>query len=122
MSKKTIGLWGEDYAAKHLRHHGFRILERNYRTPRWGELDIVAEEGEVLVFVEVKTRSSLKYGPPQGAVDFFKRRALKRAIDYFLVSHQLFSRCPCRLDLITVIIDPGTGAVRQLEHFRDVSF
>lgn len=122
MSKKTVGLLGENCAAEHLRRCGFKILGRNYRTPRWGELDIVAEEGSVLVFVEVKTRTSLKYGPPEEALDFFKRRALKRAVDYFLVSHQRFSQHPCRLDLITVIVDPETGAVRKLEHFRNVPF
>lgn len=121
VSKKTVGLLGENCATNYLLKKGFKVLERNYRTPRWGELDVVAKEGDVLVFVEVKTRTSLKYGPPQEAVDFFKRRSLKRACDYYITAHN-YSRLPCRLDLITLLLEPGSSTIRKLAHFRNVPF
>lgn len=121
MQKKGIGLLGETYAVEHLWRRGFKIIGRNFRTPRWGELDIIAQEGEVLVFVEVKTRSSLKYGTPAEAVNFYKKRALKRAVDYYLLAHQA-AHIPCRLDLITIILEPTTSEVKKLEHFRNVPF
>jgi hypothetical protein len=68
-----IGRSGESEAVAALEGAGFRILARNYRSP-FGEVDIVAEEGNVLVFVEVKTRSSLGYGLPRDAITAAKRR------------------------------------------------
>jgi putative endonuclease len=84
-------------------------------------LDIVAEGEGVLVFVEVKTRTSLRYGSPEEALNFFKRRALKRACEYYRTAHQC-SHLPCRLDLITLLVEPGSLAVKKLGHFRDVPF
>ena len=72
------GEWGEQLAARFLEDKGLRILERNWRFSR-AEIDLIAEEGEVLVFVEVKTRTSDYFGPPERFVSARKRQLLADA-------------------------------------------
>ncbi len=75
--KKSLGKYGERRAVRYLKEQGYEILKTNYRTP-FGEADIVARDGETVVFCEVKTRQSDAFGTPSEAVDFRKR---KRYID-----------------------------------------
>lgn len=75
----SFGREGEKLAARHLRRHGYKILYRNFRGPGASEIDLVCRHGEVLVFVEVKARSSEDYGRPFDAIDRKKRRLLVRA-------------------------------------------
>ncbi len=75
--KDAVGRFGEQIAAEHLQRAGLVVLDRNWRC-RDGELDIVARDAEVLVFVEVKTRSSLAYGGPADAVDRRKAARIRR--------------------------------------------
>jgi putative endonuclease len=99
------GRRGEEAAARRLEALGFRILERRFRT-RAGEIDLVAEEGGTLVFIEVKARASLAGGRPSEAVDHRKRERLRRAAAVYLV---LRGRpdCPCRFDVVEVLDPPG---------------
>ena len=76
--RHVVGKAGEEAAVQFLRQHGYRILERNYRC-RFGEIDLIARDGPMLAFVEVKTRRSQKYGPPAAAVTFQKQRHLIKA-------------------------------------------
>lgn len=73
------GRRGEELAAGHLRRKGYKILRRNFRAREGGEVDLVCRDGDVLVFVEVKTRSGEGFGRPAHAVDARKRRLLMRA-------------------------------------------
>jgi len=104
-----LGRRGEEAAARHLASRGLRILERGFRC-RAGEIDIVARDGETLVFVEVKSRSSLACGRPAEAVDLRKRRRLLSAASWYLLSHGGPDR-PCRFDVVEVVEAPG-GALR----------
>lgn len=81
-STTTSGKLGEDYAAELLREKGYKILTRNFRS-RFGEIDIVATHGRELVFVEVKTRWSKKFGNPEESVTSLKLRHLMKAAEYF---------------------------------------
>jgi putative endonuclease len=74
-SRQALGKWGEAMAAAFLENQGYIIIERNRRT-RYGEVDLVAQEGEVLVFVEVKTRTSDAYGFPEESITSQKREHL----------------------------------------------
>lgn len=74
-----LGRRGEERATSFLKSVGFKILRRNFRAPTGGEIDIVCRDGEILVFVEVKTRSSEDFGRPISAVDRKKRRLIIRA-------------------------------------------
>ena len=113
---KKLGNLGEDIAADILARSGYEILERNFRT-RHGEIDIVAREGDTLVFVEVKTRRSLVMGSAVGAVDTRKVRKLRTMIGaYFLERSPRHSQV--RLDAFGVFVMPG-GFV-EVTHLKAV--
>ena len=77
------GVWGEETACKYLESVGYIILERNYRCP-FGEIDIVAIENNIYVFIEVKMRSGIKYGVGSYAIDYYKRNRIKNSAKYYM--------------------------------------
>lgn len=107
-----LGRWGEDEAARHFRRRGARVLARNWRHGR-DELDLVALEGEVLVFVEVKARRSDEPGAGWFAVDARKRRALARAARGWL--REVGGAPHVRFDVVEVLICHG-GNPRIVHH------
>jgi putative endonuclease len=80
----ALGRWGEDEAARHVRHNGWRILRRNFRAPGGGEVDLVCRDRETLVFAEVKTRRSEESGRPFDAVDGAKQALIRRGALHWL--------------------------------------
>jgi len=96
--RARLGGRGEDAAARHLEAHGLRVVERNYRC-RWGEIDLVVLDGDVLVFVEVK----LRYAPvdPLEAVDARKRHQISKAAFDFLQTRGMLGRT-ARFDVVAV--------------------
>ena len=104
-----VGARGEAAAEALLQAGGCRILARNYRCPH-GELDIVALDRGVLIFVEVKTRSSTGFGSPRDAVTPAKRRKLARAASHYMLAH-MEQECAYRADIIEVALRRGTAAV-----------
>ncbi len=108
----TLGRQGEEHAVGHLRRLGYRILCRNYRR-REGEIDIVAEDGAVLVFVEVKTRSGGSCGDPLEAVTARKRGQIARAAMRYLAENDAHHR-PARFDVVGVTIKEGGSFSLQL--------
>lgn len=109
------GRRGEELAARYLAEHGFRILQHRFRT-RSGEIDLVAEEGEILAFIEVKTRSSAACGRPAEAVDRRKQSRLTRAAEVYLARTGQYEAV-CRFDVVEVWDEPG-GECR-IDHIRD---
>ena len=107
----VFGKKSEEIAAQFLLSRGHRILERNYRTPR-GELDLIALDGDVLVFVEVKARRGVSFGEPQWAVNQRKRQHLIKASLFYLTRKRIQNRC-CRFDL--VVIQEGRDGQRQID-------
>jgi putative endonuclease len=99
-AKDELGRWGEKFASRFLKRQGYRVLARNVVLPV-GELDIVARDGEELVFVEVKTRTSGEFGGPLGAVGPAKRRKIIQAARSYVAQHRL-GECPCRFDVVGV--------------------
>jgi putative endonuclease len=100
-SRRSLGQNGEKIAAAFLQRRGYMILVRNYRR-RVGEIDIIAREGEVLVFIEVKTRASGTCGSPAAAVTPRKQRQISRTAQYYLAEQNLFD-APARFDVVTVV-------------------
>jgi putative endonuclease len=98
--RQLVGADGERAAERFLRRHHYAILHRNYRC-RYGELDLVALEGTVVVFVEVKTRSHGGFGAPADAVDARKQRQIQRAAQHYLIEHDLTDRA-ARFDVVAV--------------------
>lgn len=110
-----LGRLGESEACRYLARCGYRILERNFRC-RAGEVDIVAQTGNLLCFVEVKTRKSMRCGWPGEAVDFRKRRHIWRAAQYYLLSHPA-SDMELRVDVIEIVI---RGEKTYLRHTKNI--
>lgn len=81
--RQELGKLGEEQAAAYLQERGYRLLARNYRC-RLGEIDIVAQDKDVLVFVEVRCRTSGRFGLPQESVQWRKQTRLRRAAQYYL--------------------------------------
>ncbi len=112
-----VGAWGEACAAAFLQQAGYAILGRNVRPNRHDELDIVARQGETLVFVEVKTRRREDYGRPVRAVDQAKRHALNRAAAAYLRQAK-YPDLFYRFDVIEVLGEPEEGEP-LLRHLED---
>lgn len=98
--RQTIGKLGEEEAVRILSEKNYGILCRNYQTP-YGELDIVARDGEALVFIEVKTRIGNSYGSGLEAVTRRKQRHLTRAALLYLCRHRLREQA-CRFDVMSM--------------------
>lgn len=99
MNKRAIGTAYERLAARYLVEQGYRILHQNYRC-RTGEIDVVAQEGRYLVFVEVKYRRDPCCGDGQDAVDARKRHRICRTALWYLAEHRLSEETPCRFDVV----------------------
>ena len=97
---KVIGRFGEEYVAKYLCSNGYKILCRNYNC-RFGEIDIIALDGECLAFVEVKTRTNTRYGKPENAVNYYKRKHLILSARYYM-EHYRMKEYFARFDVIEV--------------------
>ena len=118
--RQTLGRLGEDRAGAYLTGQGLALVARNWRT-RAGELDIVARDGEWLVFVEVRTRTkpgdNLRYGPPEDSLTQRKLRRLAALAEAYVFATGWDG--PWRIDVIALELR-GDGEVARLEHWRDV--
>lgn len=111
---RLLGSRGERMAARYLKRQGLRVLARNVRAGG-GELDLIARDGDTLVFVEVKTRRS---GDPAEAVTSDKQKTLTRAALAFLRRHRLLD-AQCRFDVVAIVWDESQGGPPQIQHLRD---
>ena len=111
----SLGARGERIAARTLKRGGYRILARNFTCPA-GELDLIALDGDTVVFVEVKTRTSDQSADPEANVHYHKKRQLARTAKYYLAMTGAADR-PCRFDVVAVVLAPRHKPV--IEHFID---
>ena len=103
LTRDELAKLGEEHAAKHVASLGYRIVKRNFRYGRVGEIDIVAYDEECLVFIEVKARQDHSHGTPEAAIDHRKQAQLKRvARMYYYVN--AITEAVCRFDVIAVDI------------------
>lgn len=106
---RELGRWGELQAARYLKQQGYKILYRNFRAKKGGEVDLVCRHGNVLVFVEVKTRSSEWFGRPAAAVDRDKERLIARgALEWLRLLDN--PEVIFRFDIVEVIPKGETGS------------
>ena len=113
-ARSTLGRSGEDLAASLYRNAGFRILERNYRVPE-GEVDVVAGRGSTLVFCEVKTRRSDRWGAPVEAVSWKKQARLRRLAARWMRERGA-GDAEVRFDVVSVVVRDGRP---EITHFPD---
>ena len=106
---KRLGAAGENQAVRYLKRSGYKILKRNYKNP-FGEVDIIAEKGEVLAFIEVKTRLSENYGAPSEAVGRARIEKYKRAAEYYFYGKQI--NFTVRFDIIEIL----HGEINHIEN------
>jgi putative endonuclease len=113
MSNKSTGDRGESLAREYLEQQGYRILDTNYRGPG-GEIDIVARDDDFLVFIEVRTRSSLDYGSPEESVTPAKKGRLIATAQHYRQGHYNMP-ASWRIDFIGIMLDPR-GGPPQIDH------
>jgi putative endonuclease len=113
--QQRVGRWGEQTAAEYLEKQGYQILERNFRTQH-GEVDIIARQENVLVFVEVKARSSNRFGYPEHSVTPRKKMHILSAAEKYILEHPEFQTW--RVDVIAVEGETGEA---KIVHFENVS-
>ena len=111
--RQKLGRWGEQLAAQYLESHGYKVLDRNWRCRR-GEIDLVAKEGDVLVFVEVKTRRGRDYGTPEEALTRYKVKRLLELGQRYMLERDL-EDVEWRVDLVAVELD-RQGNLLRFEH------
>lgn len=102
MTTREMGLFGEAETAKYLRKQGYEVLAHSYRC-RFGEIDLIAEKGGVLCFVEVKLRSGTAYGLPREFVDSRKQEKLRKTAAWYMAEKQL--DLPARFDVAEIYIE-----------------
>ena len=118
-STRAVGARGEALAILQLKKLGYRVLEQNFHC-RGGEIDIVARRADVLVFVEVKARSSEAFGSPLEAIGPTKRRRLERAAQVYLAQKKLHG-VPVRFDLVGVRLDRDPPEVEVVPNAFEVT-
>jgi putative endonuclease len=111
---QRIGKWGEQAAAEYLERKGYQVLEKNIRTP-YGEIDIVASQEGVIIFVEVKARTSHTFGLPEQALTHKKLDHMQASAEYYALNHELDS---WQCDAISVEGFPGLEP--RIIHFENV--
>jgi putative endonuclease len=118
-SRIELGKRGEELAIGFLKKLRYKILEKNFRC-KFGEIDIIAFQGKALVFVEVKTRSSLEYGSPQTSVTPKKRNQLTKVAFFYLQKNRLFAR-EARFDVVAVEFDSGKKRIELIRNAFELS-
>ncbi len=113
-NRKKLGQQGEELAARYLQAKNYRILERNYRRAR-GEIDIVAQQDDTLVFVEVKTARSDSFGPPAAWVDAKKQAQLGQVALHYLQENEI-ENMDCRFDVVAIHARSGKWEIQHIEN------
>jgi putative endonuclease len=112
--RKQIGRRGEDIAVTYLNNKGYKIIERNWRCPT-GELDVIAEDGSTLVFVEVRTRSGVRFGSAAESITPAKQSRLIELAQAYLQA-QANATQAWRIDVVALQLGPGLPQVKHIEN------
>ncbi len=118
MFKKNLGRRGEEQASLFLQKQGYKILQRNFRS-RLGEIDIIALEAQTVVFVEVKTRFSQKFGLPEEAVTPWKIRSIIKTAQYFQMLHPNLPES-LRIDVVAISLS-SNGETKEIKLIKNVT-
>lgn len=116
-NKTDFGRKGEDIASKYLESKGFTILARNVFLGH-GEIDIIAEKSKIIVFVEVRTKSSLKFGLPELSLTKFKKKQIFKLAEAYIYMNN-FKDYDFRLDFISVLIKPDSNP--EINHYENLN-
>lgn len=120
--QKMLGDWGETEARRYLETKAYVFIERNFRVPE-GEIDLVMQDGDIVVFIEVKTRTSDRFGAPEESVSAAKRKRLLRAAWAFLQEREMIDTS-WRIDVVAIEASPN-WTIQRLDHYQsafDIDF
>jgi len=117
LNKRQFGYKKETLAANYLMSRGIKLLERNYHC-RMGEIDLIVQDHNYLVFVEVRFRRSISHGSSVETVDKFKQARIIRCAQHYLSKNRRAESYPCRFDVIGIKIDDVTNS-NEIEWIRD---
>lgn len=117
MNNKDLGVLGERIAESYLTQMGYKILEKNFRGSR-GEIDIIAQDNDVICFIEVKTRTGEVYGTPSESVDIRKMAKISHMAMMYLYKKKLRNK-PCRFDVVEIWIDKDTDEAKRINLIKD---
>jgi putative endonuclease len=112
---RELGRSGEEAAVAYLKKKKFKVVCRGFRFHK-GEIDIIARDGDTLVFIEVKTRRSPDFGPPEEAVTSMKQTQVRRLAEAYLAVNGL-ADIPCRFDVLSLVRDGEVGF--RVRHIKD---
>ena len=118
MQKKELGRKGEEAALRFLKKNGYRIIGRNY-VCKMGEMDIIAKEKDTLAFIEVKTRTSTTFGPPQLAVNPKKQSQMSKVALHFLKEKKL-EDAKARFDVVAILLAPKGEEIELVKDAFDL--
>ena len=111
----TVGRQGEEIASHYLRRKGYRVVERSFRT-RLGEIDLIVAKDNTLVFCEVKTRLTKKYGEPFEAVTLNKQKRLRKLAELYITSH--VTDFNYRFDVVSIFLD-SQKRLKEIAHIEN---
>lgn len=114
LNTKNFGNEGEKAASQFLEKLNYKIIERNFRFSNRGEIDLIARDKDVIVFIEVKSRKNLNYGEPEYALTKNKIEQIKKLANLYLYSRNILN-VDCRFDVITIFDD--ISGQRKINHF-----
>ena len=115
-SKNVLGKEGEAIVCNYLKEQGLKIIATNYKN-LIGEIDIIAKDNDVYVFIEVKTRSSLKFGSPREAIDYRKIQKIKKVAISYLKYKSLLDKVSVRFDCVEIL---GNKLDYEINHLKNI--
>ena len=115
-SNQTLGQRGEQLASLFLERRGYSVVARNWRFGRCGEVDLLLEKPDLLVFVEVKTRRNHRYGAPVEAVTLKKQETLRVLADAYLQQHSVGVGLNVRFDVVSILYTGAEATIHHLEN------
>ena len=113
--KKQCGNYGENIAVKYLEENGYKIIQRNFKYSKRGEIDIIAESDDILVFIEVKTRTNDNFGSAIEQILPNKILRWRQAAEGYMFIHQIIAK-KCRLDLIAIDFEGKNYKITHIEN------
>ncbi|MGI6122852.1 MAG: YraN family protein [Acetivibrionales bacterium] len=117
MNNRAYGTLGEKEAGTYLREQGYKILTRNFRVGKMGEIDIIGKDGDTLCFIEVKTRSNRSFGTPAQAVSDQKQATITRIAQIYIQNNKYYD-VPVRFDIVELMMD-RTGNVKDISLIKN---
>jgi len=118
-SRLQIGHSAEQYASRFLTKQGLKLVKANYRS-RYGEIDLIMQDNNSLVFVEVRARKNQRYGSGAETIDYRKQQKIIKTAECFLQKNKRYAKSPCRIDVISIhndILNPKIDWIKNaIEH------